>query len=72
MSNRKRKYGKQVYNKFIAKQHYTTIEYYEKEVQETIHYLERATWLYRNRKIGIVKVFRNKIGARIIAYDLPE
>lgn len=70
--SRKPKYGKQVYNKFFLKEHYSTKTYFEEEINVMVKYLQRATWLFRDKKIGIIKVIRNKRGARIIAYDLPE
>ena len=70
--SRKPKRGKQVYNKFFARQHYSTKAYFEEEIEVTVNYLKKAWWLYTNGVIGEVKVFRNKIGARVIAYDLPQ
>ena len=68
----KPKYGKQVYNNFFLKEHYSTREYFEEEIKSTVNYLQKSVNLYRDKKIGIIKVIRNKRGARIIAYDLPE
>ena len=69
---RKPQYGKQVYNKFFLREHYSTREYFEQQINTTVQYIQKSPSLFRNQKIGIIKVFRNKRGARIIAYDLPE
>lgn len=68
---KKVKHGKEVYNKFLRYDHYSTRDFFEEAVEETVKYLKKAHWLYRDQKTGIIKVFRNKNGARIIAYDLP-
>ena len=69
---RKKEKGKEVHNVFIPKVNFLTNEYFEEAIEKEVEYLKKAWWLYTNGVIGEVKVFRNKIGARVIAYDLPQ
>ena len=70
--SRKQKRGKVVHNEFLKYESYVNSRYFEEAVKERVTYLKSAREIYTDHKIGTVKVFRNRIGARIIAYDLSE
>ena len=69
---RTHKRGTQIFNKFILKEKFPNNTEFEKEVQKTFNRIKDAWWLYKDFKIGIVSLLRNKHGARIIAYNLPN
>lgn len=64
--------GKVVYNEFFKREDYVSAGLFEKAVKERVKYLKMAKEVYTNGQLGSVKVFRNRIGARVIAYDLAE
>ena len=64
--------GKVVHNEFVKRESYLNSRSFEDAIKERVSYLKSTRELYANQKIGTVMVFRNRRGARVIAYDLTE
>lgn len=67
-----KKHGKQVHNEFVLAANFLSRTAFHQAVKEKISYLRNTPELYEGNKVGIVKVFHSKRGARIIAYNAPE
>ena len=72
--SQKSRHVKQVFNKFILRDSFISPEDFESKIKEQVSIIEKSWWLYKNSNTGkgIVKVHRNKHGARIIAYDYKK
>lgn len=70
--SRNKQRGKVVRKEFLKKEDYASAGLFERAVRERVKYLKSAREVYTDGRIGTVMVFRNKIGARIIACDLVE
>lgn len=71
MARRDRRYGREIFNKFFLRDNYMSREAFEAAVQDQLEYLGKNwcwCWINKTRK-GLVKVFRNKHGARVVAYE---
>ena len=69
--SQKSRHGKRVFDKFIYIDSFINQNAFEAKIKEQVSIIENSRWLYTNSNTGkgIIKVHRNKYGARIIAYD---
>ena len=70
----KRHYGKQVFSKLILRDSFLSQEAFEAEIKQQFFKVESSWWLYKNSNTGkgIVKIHRNRQGAKIVAYDYKK